>query len=121
MWTALAAITTLAFALVTPIAGLAQEVFEGQKSVPEQVVDSFNAVFGAHSGARAVHAKGVGIGGQVYAECLSDICEQGRTPSKEKDPGARDHSVLRLDRDPRHSRHRSRREPTRHGGEISSP
>jgi catalase len=63
MWTALAAITALAFALVTPIVGLAQDVPPGQKSVPEQVVDSFNAVFGIHPGARAVHAKGVVLEG----------------------------------------------------------
>lgn len=56
---ALAAITILAFTLVTPIAGLTQDVSDGRKSVPEQVVDSFNAVFGVHPGARAVHAKGV--------------------------------------------------------------
>jgi catalase len=59
MWKTFAAITTLVFTLVMPIAGLTQDVPAGQKSVPEQVVDAFNAVFGVHPGARAAHAKGV--------------------------------------------------------------
>ena len=63
MWRALAAISTLAFTLVTPIAGQAQDSPAGQKSVPEEVVDSFNAVFGVHPGARATHAKGVVLEG----------------------------------------------------------
>jgi hypothetical protein len=63
MWKARTALTTLAFTLVTPIVGLTQDVPVVQKSVPEQVVDSFNTVFGVHPGGRAVHAKGVVLEG----------------------------------------------------------
>lgn len=86
MWTALAAITTLAFALVTPIAGLAQEVFEGQKSVPEQVVDSFNAVFGAHPGARAVHAKGIVLEGRFTPSASATSVSKAAHLQKKKTP-----------------------------------
>jgi catalase len=86
MWTALAAITTLAFALVTPIAGLAQEVSEDQKSVPEQVVDSLNAVFGVHPGARAVHAKGVVLEGTFTPSASAASVSKAAHLQKKKTP-----------------------------------
>jgi NAD(P)-dependent dehydrogenase (short-subunit alcohol dehydrogenase family) len=63
MWRSLAATATVAFALVNPTVGVAQDAPAGQKSVPEQVVDFFNGVFVVHPGARATHAKGVVLEG----------------------------------------------------------
>jgi catalase len=63
MWKSLAETAIVAFALVSPTLGVAQDAPVNQKSMPEQVVDSFNAVFGVHPGARAVHAKGVVLEG----------------------------------------------------------
>src|SRR5437879_13912124 len=58
MWKLLAAVP-LALSLVNPTFAVAQEVPASQKSIPEQIVDAFNGVFGVHPGARANHAKGV--------------------------------------------------------------
>ena len=63
MWRSLTATATLALALVMPIYVVAQEAPATQKSLPEQIVDSFNGVFGVHPGARATHAKGVVLEG----------------------------------------------------------
>jgi catalase len=49
----------LALNLVNPALAVAQEAPGSQKSVPERLVDDFNAVFGVHPEARANHAKGV--------------------------------------------------------------
>ena len=62
MWKLLAA-GLLALNLVIPTFAVAQEAPRSQKSVPEQLVDAFNAVFGVHPGARANHAKGVIVEG----------------------------------------------------------
>jgi catalase len=86
MWTALVAITALAFALVTPIMGLAQDVPPGQKSAPEQVVDSFNAVFGVHPGARAVHAKGVVLEGTFTPSASAASVSKAAHLQKKKTP-----------------------------------
>jgi catalase len=58
MWILLGAVL-IALNLVNPAFVVAQEAPGSQKSVPEQLVDDFNAVFGVHPGARANHAKGV--------------------------------------------------------------
>ena len=63
MWKIFAATAAMGFALVNPTLGVAQEAPVSQKSVPEQIVDAFNAVFGVHPGARATHAKGVVLEG----------------------------------------------------------
>ena len=63
MWKIFAVTATLAFALVNPTLGVAEDAPVGQKSVPEQIVDAFNGVFGVHPGARATHAKGVVLEG----------------------------------------------------------
>ncbi|MDQ6732561.1 MAG: catalase family peroxidase [Nitrospirota bacterium] len=86
MWKALAAITTLAFTLVTPIAGLTQDVPAGQKSVPEQVVDSFNTVFGVHPGARATHAKGVVLEGTFTPSASATSVSKAPHLPKKKTP-----------------------------------
>lgn len=59
MWKLLAATAIVAFALVNPTVGVAQEAPASQKSLAEQLVDAFNSVFGVHPGVRANHAKGV--------------------------------------------------------------
>src|SRR2546427_8504877 len=53
----------LAFSLVNPAFAVAQEAPVSQKSIPEQIVDAFNGVFGVHPGARSNHAKGVVVEG----------------------------------------------------------
>jgi len=58
MWKFLPAVP-LALSLVTPTFAVAEEAPASQKSLPEQIVDAFNGVFGVHTGARANHAKGV--------------------------------------------------------------
>ena len=63
MWKIFAVTATLAFALVNPTLGVAEDELVNQKSVPEQIVDAFNGVFGVHPGARATHAKGVVLEG----------------------------------------------------------
>ena len=63
MWKTFAATAAMAFALVNPTLGIAEDAPVSQKSVPEQIVDAFNGVFGVHPGARATHAKGVVLEG----------------------------------------------------------
>lgn len=60
MWKSLAATATVAFALVDPNLRVAQDALVSQKSVPEQIVDVFNGVFGVHPGARATFGNQVG-------------------------------------------------------------
>src|SRR3989441_4470808 len=62
MWKLLAAVP-LALSLVNPTFAVAQEAPASQKSMPEQIVDAFNGLFGFHPGARANDAKGVGVQG----------------------------------------------------------
>jgi len=54
---------TVALSLVTVTGAIAQEGPANQKSLPEQIVDAMNAVFGSHPGMRATHAKGVVLEG----------------------------------------------------------
>jgi catalase len=63
MWKSLAAAVMLAVALVIPASVVAEEAPASQKSLAEQLVDAFNAVFGLHAGVRANHAKGVVLEG----------------------------------------------------------
>src|SRR5947208_16386943 len=58
MWNFLAAVP-LAVSLVNPTFAVADEAPPSQKSLPEQIVDAFNGVYGVHPVARANHAKGV--------------------------------------------------------------
>src|SRR3989441_11292982 len=62
MWKLLTAVP-LALSLVNPTFAVAQEAPASQKSVPEQIVDAFNGLFGVHPGARSNHAKGVVLEG----------------------------------------------------------
>ena len=62
MWKTFAATATMVFVLVSPTLGVAEDAPVSQKSVPEQIGDAFNGVFGVHPGAHATHAKGVVLG-----------------------------------------------------------
>ncbi len=60
----------VALSLVSLTGAIAQEAPASQKSLPEQIVDAMNAVFGTHPGARATHAKGVVLEG-VFTPAVS--------------------------------------------------
>ena len=63
MWKALAATAALTATLTLPSLVVAQETPASQKSLPEQLVDAFNGLFGVHPGMRANHPKGVVLEG----------------------------------------------------------
>src|SRR5881397_3563882 len=86
MWKSLTATATLAFALVSPTVVVAQQVPASQKSVPEQLVDAFNAVFGVHPGARANHAKGVIVEGTFTPSASAASVSKAAHFQKQKSP-----------------------------------
>src|SRR5207249_6389765 len=86
MWKSLAAAATLVFALVSPTVVVAQQAPASQKSVPEQLVDAFNAVFGAHPGARANHAKGVILEGTFTPSASAASVSKAAHLQKQKSP-----------------------------------
>ncbi len=59
MWKDLMAIAVLTIVITHPVQLAAEEASTSQKSLAEQLVDAFNAVFGVHPGLRANHPKGV--------------------------------------------------------------
>ncbi|SLM49867.1 Catalase-related peroxidase [Nitrospira japonica] len=63
MRTTCVATAALAAVLALPASGFAEETSAAQVSLPEQLVNAFNAVFGAHPGLRANHPKGVVLEG----------------------------------------------------------
>ena len=63
MWKDLAAVVVLTIAITHPVQLAAEEAPASQKSLAEQLVDAFNAVFGVHPGLRANHPKGVVLEG----------------------------------------------------------
>ena len=86
MWKSLAAAATLAFAIVSPTVVVAQQAPASQKSVPEQLVDAFNAVFGVHPGARANHAKGVILEGTFTPSASAASVSKAAHLQKQKNP-----------------------------------
>ena len=86
MWRPLAATATLAVALVTPTHVVAQEAPASQKSLPEQLVDAFNGVFGVHPGARANHAKGVVLKGVFTPHASAASVSKAAHLQKQKTP-----------------------------------
>jgi len=86
MWKSLAAAATLAFAIVSPTVVIAQQAPASQKSVPEQLVDAFNAVFGVHPGARANHAKGVILEGTFTPSASAASVSKAAHLQKQKNP-----------------------------------
>jgi catalase len=85
MWKLLAAVP-LALSLVTPTFAVAQEAPASQKSVPEQLVDAFNGVFGVHPGARANHAKGVILEGTFTPSASAASVSKAAHLQKQKTP-----------------------------------
>ena len=63
MWKAVAVVAVLSIVLIRPVQLAAEEAPVSQKSLAEQLVDAFNAVFGVHPGLRANHPKGVVLEG----------------------------------------------------------
>jgi catalase len=86
MWRILATIATLAVTTISPTVGIAQDAPAGQKSVPEQAVDSLNAVFGVHPGMRAAHAKGVVLEGKFSPSASATSVSKASHFQKVKTP-----------------------------------
>ena len=87
MWKPLA-VVSLALSLVNPIFAVAQETAPRQKSLPEQIVDAFTAVFGAHPGARVNHAKGVIVEGTFTPSPSAASVSKAAHFQKQKNPVA---------------------------------
>src|SRR2546428_3211384 len=85
MWKSLAAVP-LAFSLVNPAFAVAQEAPVSQKSIPEQIVDAFNGVFGVHPGARSNHAKGVVVEGTFTPTASAASVSKAAHLQKAKSP-----------------------------------
>ena len=86
MWKTFAATAAMVFTLVIPTLGLAQNEPVSQKSVPEQIVDAFNLVFGVHPGARATHAKGVVLEGKFMPTASATTVSKASHLQKKKTP-----------------------------------
>lgn len=86
MWKTFAATAAMVFTLVIPTLGLAQNEPVSQKSVPEQIVDAFNVVFGVHPGARATHAKGVVLEGKFMPTASATTVSKASHLQKRKTP-----------------------------------
>src|SRR5438132_8117498 len=85
MWKSLAAVP-LALSLLTPTFAVAQEAPASQKSMPEQIVDAFNGVFGVHPGARSNHAKGVVVEGTFTPSASAASVSKAAHLQKQKTP-----------------------------------
>src|ERR1700686_2476207 len=88
MWKLVVAIP-LALSLVNPTFAVAQEAPEApaiQKSLPEQIVDAFNGVFGVHPGARSNHAKGVILEGTFTPVASAASVSKAAHFQKQKTP-----------------------------------
>src|SRR5438876_2217304 len=85
MWKSLAAVP-LAFSLVNPAFAVAQEAPASQKSMPEQIVDAFNGVFGVQPGARSNHAKGVVVEGTFTPAASAASVSKAAHLQKQKTP-----------------------------------
>ena len=85
MWKSLAAVP-LFLSLIIPTFAVAQESPASQKSVPEQVVDAFTALYGAHPGARVNHAKGVIMEGTFTPTAPAASVSEAAHFQKQKSP-----------------------------------
>ena len=86
MWKTFAATGVMAVVLMNPTLGVAQDAPVSQKSVPEQIVDAFNGVFGVHPGARATHAKGVVLEGTFMPTASATNVSKAAHLQKKKTP-----------------------------------
>ena len=80
------AVVALALALVYPTFAIAQETAVPQKSLPEQIVDAFNGLFGVHPGARSNHAKGVILEGTFTPAAKAASVSKAVHLQKQKKP-----------------------------------
>lgn len=78
--------TSFALSLVYPTFAVAQEGPASQKSVPEQIVDVFQRLFGVHSGARSNHAKGVVLEGTFTPTATAASVTKAAHFQKEETP-----------------------------------
>jgi len=85
MWKSVATVL-FTLSLVNPTFAAAQEAPANQKSLPEQIVDAFNAVYGAHPGARANHAKGVIVEGTFTPTVSAASVSKAAHFQKQKKP-----------------------------------
>jgi catalase len=85
MWKLFAAVS-LALSLINPTFAVAQEAPASQKSLPEQIVDAFNGVFGIHPGARSNHAKGVILEGTFTPAASAASVSKAAHFQKQKTP-----------------------------------
>jgi len=85
MWKSVAAVL-LALSLINPTFAVAQEAPAIQKSVPEQLVDAFNGLFGVHPGARSNHAKGVVLEGTFTPTASAASVSKAAHLQKQKSP-----------------------------------
>lgn len=86
MWNATVIAATLAIALSMPNVGMAEDAPVTQKSLSEQLVDAFNAVFGVHPGIRANHAKGVVLEGVFTPAATAASVSKASHLKKQKTP-----------------------------------
>ncbi|MBA5866212.1 MAG: catalase [Nitrospira sp. CR1.3] len=86
MWKTPASIAALTIVLMLPSSGVAQEAPANQKSLAEQLVDAFNAVFGAHPGMRANHPKGVVLEGTFTPSSSAASVSKAAHLKKQKKP-----------------------------------
>ena len=85
MWKSLAAVP-LFLSLIIPTFAVAQESPATQKSLPEQIVDAFNGVFGVHPRARSNHAKGVILEGTFTPSVSAASVSKAAHLQKQKPP-----------------------------------
>ena len=86
MRTSIAIAATLSIALSMPNVGMAEDVPASQKSLSEQLVDAFNAVYGVHLGIRANHAKGVVLEGVFTPAASAASLSKAAHLKKQKTP-----------------------------------
>jgi catalase len=82
----LAAAIVFIFTITASTSVFAQEAPASQKSLAEQLVDAFNAVFGAHPGIRANHAKGVVLKGEFTPSASAASLSKAAHLQKRKAP-----------------------------------
>jgi catalase len=85
MWKSIAA-ALLALSLLYPTFAAAQEAPASQKSLPEQIVDTFVALFGSHPGARPNHSKGVILEGTFTPAASAASVSKAAHLQKQKAP-----------------------------------
>ena len=86
MRTLLATTAVVVFTLTIALHTDAQNTTVSQKSMAEQLVDAFNAVFGAHPGIRANHAKGVVLEGTFTPSASAATLSKAVHLQKRKKP-----------------------------------